>query len=162
MAEFLESDQLPARATLAVKKGPIWPGGVVAASLRLDGDRLAITIEPQQLGGAERGTIKRLLGKEALAKLKAERPVTLEIAVAGARFSFSDAPGRRAAIMVELEDRPKLALNFLDWSAVEDVAHRANPAQILKRTGDVLGGRRSAREAREAWRQALERLGAGD
>jgi predicted negative regulator of RcsB-dependent stress response len=70
------------------------------------------------------------------------------------KLSFSNAPGRRASILVELEGRPQFAINFLDFSAVEETAGR--PVKTLKRTGEALARSGSARQAREAWREALE------
>lgn len=152
------SDDLPGHANVSVKKGPIWPGGLIEVRLQLEGERLRIEAHPQELGFAKRGAVKRLLGEAAVDELKAGRPAVLEFGVGEAKLSFSNAPGRRASILVELEGRPQFAINFLDFSAVEEATGR--PVKTLKRTGEALARSGSARQAREAWREALERAGA--
>lgn len=153
-------EELVGAATLAVKKGPIWPGGVVEVALELSGEHLTIEIPPRELNGQQRSAVKRLLGEQGLDELRAGRARRLEILIREARFAFPDSPGGRASILVQLEGKPKLSINFLDWSAVEEIAHRGRPGQILKRTGGVLGKRGDARAAREGWRAALQRRGA--
>lgn len=144
---------------MSVKRGPIWPGGLIDVSLALDGERLRVEAPPQDLGRAKRGALKRLLGETAVRELREGRAAAFEFGAGEARFSFSNAPGRRASIVIELDRKPQFAINFLDFSGVEAAA--GAPGATLKRTAEALAGGGSAREAREAWRRALERAGAG-
>jgi hypothetical protein len=150
--------ELPGHATLSVKKGATWPGGLLKIAVRLESQRVRVEIPPQRLGSSERGTVKRLLGDGAVERLKAGNPAVLEFAVADASFSFSNAMGRRSSIIVDLEGKPQFAINFIDMTGVEDTVGR--PLKTLKRLGEAIASSRGARDAREAWRQALEAAGA--
>jgi hypothetical protein len=130
------------RAYLMVKKGPIWSGGRIDARLRLEGGRLEIEAQPEQLGRRDLigpfkgGAVKRLFGDAALADLKAGRPAAMEFAVGEAKVSFL-----RRGILIELPGKPTFMLGFFKvWHMDE------------KRD-------RSAREQRERWREALEGAG---
>jgi len=129
------------RAYLMVKKGPVWSGGRLYASLHLEGGRLKIEAQPEQTGRRDLvgpfkgGAVKRLFGEAALADLKAGRPAAMEFAVGEAKVSFL-----RRGILVELPGKPQFMLGFFKvWDMDE------------KRD-------RSAKEQRERWREALEGL----
>ena len=162
--------ELPSHATLAVKKGATWPGGLLKVAVRLESQRVRIEIPPQRLGSAERGTVKRLLGDAAVEQLTNANPTVFEFAVDDARFSFSNALGRRSSIIVGLEARPQFAINFIDMTGFEDTddmaygdarrSARIHTFRTLIKLGEAIAGSREARRAREAWRQALEAAGA--
>jgi hypothetical protein len=126
------------RVYVMVKKGPIWSGGRLDASLHLEGGRLKMEALPEQLGRRDLigpfkgGAVKRLFGEAALADLKAGRPAAMEFAVGEARISFP-----RRGVLIELPGKPDFMLGFFKvWDMDE------------KRD-------RSAREQRERWREAL-------
>jgi hypothetical protein len=136
-------------------KGPFYSGGQIDTTLRLEGDRLRIAVEPQELGPFKKGAVKRLFGDSAPDQLGAGEPVELEFPVTEAKVSF---PGKRG-VLVELPGKPKFGVSFFQWS---ERAESGSPGAATIEAGQAMFGKggRKARERREQWREALERAGA--
>lgn len=152
----LEDGALRDRAGISVIwKGPFYSGGQIDATLQLDGERLRIALEPQELGPFKRAAVKRLFGESAPDELNTGRAVALEFAVNDARVSFP----RKSGLLVELPNKPKFGVSFFQWS---EGAQAGSPTAATMEASQALFGKggRNARERREAWREALEQAGA--
>ena len=132
-------------------KGPFYSGGQIDATLHLDGRRLTIAIEPQELGPFKKAAVRRLLGDSALDELEMGRAVELDFAVAEAEISFP----RKSGLLIEVPGRPKFGVSFFQWS---ENAEAGSPTAATMEAGQAVFGKsgRRARDRRELWREALE------
>jgi hypothetical protein len=138
----------PSEALLDVKGGLGWSAARVPVELDLAEGQLTITIGGDEPTGKERKALKRLFGAEA--GVAGEQQLALVVDLDDAEIGFPGAPGRRSWIVIALPDRPTFRLYFLDWGELEE-----RPTSVI-RMGRYAASSRSAAEARQAWRAAIE------
>lgn len=136
-------------------KGPYYSGGQIDTTLELQGERIRVAAEPQELGPFKRAAVRRLFGEAAPDELRDGKPVEFEFGVSEAKISFP----RKSGILFELPEKPKFGASFHQWS---DRAESGSPTAVTIESGRALFGKsaRRTRETRERWRKALELAGA--
>lgn len=142
-----------ALAWLDVRKGRIWTGVKVPVTLSLREGALVLTVTTIRLGKKERSALVRLCGDEVLGTLIARREKPeIVVPLSSARFRYPSFPGLgRTTMTVMQEDRPAIALSFVDPG--ETGSAMANPFGFTAR---LFRAGPAARQTRDEWKTRIE------
>ena len=141
-------DWPPPRALLDVKGRIGWTAARVPVDIQVDQGTLRIAVDDDaEPSGKERKALQRLFRPGAEG---GGSKLALAVDLKSAELSFPGAPGRRSWIVIDQRERPTFRLYFLDWKHLEE------RLASFVRMGKHAVESRSAADARNAWREAIE------